>query len=638
MLKELLKRSVIMRLGFVLSAIVLLAWAGMTGALFIAARADGEAEAVNVAGQLRMQSYRIATYLLSLEAGLPVRDDSALPSLVAGFERRLRHTALAGEGAVQGESRDLYRRVRQRWREEVRPILFSLIPHLEARGPEQTPLSPEAARLVARYLALLPGFVDDIDHAVKALELDAQQRVHMLWLLEAIPLGLTLAIVLLVLHLSYKRLLAPLHRLLACAEGLQKGDLTLRADFRGNDEFALIGRTLNALSEDLLRLYRDLEGRVETKTRELRQRTASLELLYRTVRRLNETSEPHRTFSVLVEDLAGALGARGGLICLHGDREVVTGARPTGTGSLRHFCPWHSCSACRAEEETRVRDVRDAEGRPYRLFSVPIRDQSRVFGMLVLDLDAGAEPQPWERELAVAVAGHVGIAIRMQQRHDAEQRLALLGERSVIARELHDSLAQSLTYLKIKALRLEADLDTQPPARLAGLVAEIKTGLADAYRELRSLLNTFRLRIDDKGLEGALATAVAEQAKLSSIEMTLDFRLEQDELDAHEQVHVLHIVREALSNVARHSGAKRAHVALERNADGQIVVTIEDDGKGVEQATPGEGHHGLQIMRERAEELGGTLHVGPASRDGGLRVELRFRPRCAHSEAMEATA
>ncbi|HHH45430.1 MAG TPA: hypothetical protein ENK53_00270, partial [Thiotrichales bacterium] len=168
--------------------------------------------------------------------------------------------------------------------------------------------------------------------------------------------------------------------------------------------------------------------------------------------------------------------------------------------------------------------------------------------------------------------------------------------------------------------------------------AEIKTGLADAYRELRSLLNTFRLRIDDKGLEGALATAVAEQAKLSSIEMTLDFRLEQDELDAHEQVHVLHIVREALSNVARHSGAKRAHVALERNADGQIVVTIEDDGKGVEQATPGEGHHGLQIMRERAEELGGTLHVGPASRDGGLRVELRFRPRCAHSEAMEATA
>ena len=638
MLKELLKRSVIMRLGFVLSAIVLLAWAGMTGALFIAARADGEAEAVNVAGQLRMQSYRIATYLLSLEAGLPVREDAALPRLVAGFERRLRHPALAGEGAVQGESRDLYRRVRQRWREEVRPILFSLIPHLEARGPEQVALSPEAARLVARYLALLPGFVDDIDRSVKALELDAQQRVRMLWLLEAIPLGMTLAIVLLVLHLSYKRLLAPLHRLLACAEGLQKGDLALRADFRGNDEFALIGRTLNALSEDLLRLYRDLEGRVEAKTRELRQRTASLELLYRTVRRLNETSEPHRTFSVLVEDLADALGARGGLICLHGDREVVTGARPTGTGSLRHFCPWRSCSACRAEEETRIRDVRDAEGRPYRLFSVPIRDQSRVFGMLVLDLDARAGPQPWERELVVAVAGHVGIAIRMQQRHDAEQRLALLGERSVIARELHDSLAQSLTYLKIKALRLEADLDTQPPARLAGLVAEIKTGLADAYRELRSLLNTFRLRIDDKGLEGALATAVAEQAKLSSIEMTLDFRLEQDELDAHEQVHVLHIVREALSNVARHSGAKRAHVALERNADGQIVVTIEDDGKGVEQATPGEGHHGLQIMRERAEELGGTLHVGPASRDGGLRVELRFRPRCAHSEAMEATA
>ncbi|ROR32418.1 type IV pili methyl-accepting chemotaxis transducer N-terminal domain-containing protein [Inmirania thermothiophila] len=637
MLRELLRRSVIMRLGFVLSAIVLLAWAGMTSALYIAARADGEAQAVNVAGQLRMQSYRIATHLLALVSATPAAPAGPpLAELVAGFERRLTHPALreAIHGAAATGSHARYETVARRWRTEIRPLLADLDRQLEPPAATGlTPPPPDGVQLAGRYLALLPDFVDQIDGMVKALEIEAQRRVRMLWLLEAIPLGLTFAIVLLVLYLSYRRLLAPLHRLLSCAEGLQRGNLALRAETRGNDEFALIGRTLNALSEDLRALYRDLEARVEEKTRELRHRTASLELLYRTVRRLNETAEPQRTFPALLDDLAAATGASGGLICLGARPGALAESHPSG--SLRRVCLCRSCADCRAEAGVRVLELRDDAGVPHRVLSVPIADQNTRFGVLLLEFAQAASPEAWARKLAEAVADHVGIAMRMQARHDAERRLALLEERSVIARELHDSLAQSLSYLKIKTRRLETELARHQEPAAAALVGEIRAGLNDAYSELRSLLNTFRLRIDGRGLEGALATAVAEQARLSGIDMALEYRLPAGALDAHEEVHVLHIVREAIANVARHSGARRARISLD-HAGAQVVVRVEDDGSGLPDEAPEGDHHGLAIMRERAGELGGRLRLARASAEGGTLVELRFVPRAA--QATQATA
>lgn len=262
------------------------------------------------------------------------------------------------------------------------------------------------------------------------------------------------------------------------------------------------------------------------------------------------------------------------------------------------------------------------------LVGVPLIEGGSAHGVLALRLAPGQQLAPWQRELANTVASHVAGALANASRAQAEQRVALLEERSVIARELHDSLAQSLSYLKIQVARLRSALAAQAaPAQPRGAVDEVidelKGGLDAAYRQLRELLTTFRLRMDGRGLQAALRDTVDEFARRSGLPISLDHRLVDLELTANQEIHVLQTVREALANVERHARATRAAVALARDASGQVVVTIDDDGVGIGSARSRPHHYGLAIMGDRADSLGGRCTVADRA-GGGTRVELRF--------------
>ena len=226
------------------------------------------------------------------------------------------------------------------------------------------------------------------------------------------------------------------------------------------------------------------------------------------------------------------------------------------------------------------------------------------------------------------------------ERIDADRSFALYEERAAIARELHDSLAQSLSYLKIQVSRLEKSLaessadDARRAARLA-IIEELRTGLSSAYRELRELLTTFRLRIDESGFAASLAHAVAEFGRRSGVDAVLANRLGNLHLSAHEQVHVLQIVREALANTEHHARARHARVELDADALRGVTVSIADDGVGIADPAPQRTHHyGTSIMRDRAATLGGTLDIAPGA-DGGTCVTLRFTSKTAYASRGE---
>jgi len=150
-------------------------------------------------------------------------------------------------------------------------------------------------------------------------------------------------------------------------------------------------------------------------------------------------------------------------------------------------------------------------------------------------------------------------------------------------------------------------------------------GLNNAYRQLRELLTTFRLRMDGRGLSDALRNTVDEFSQRTEIDLRLNDRLLGHELDSSEQIHVLQVVREALNNVEHHARARRADVRL-ATVQGRVLVTVDDDGVGVQDAEAPMHHYGLAIMRDRAATLGGTLRISRRSQ-GGTRVELDFSPR-----------
>ena len=267
------------------------------------------------------------------------------------------------------------------------------------------------------------------------------------------------------------------------------------------------------------------------------------------------------------------------------------------------------------------------KGKCVQCVSVPLASPNGWLGILILEAEANHYFVDTELQLFEVTGQMLALSMGFQAREQESRRVALLEERAVIARELHDSLAQSLSYIKFQLARLQTNFGSQLIASGAdAVVNEMREGLDNAYRELRELLTTFRVQMDVRGLDHVLKQAIEEFSQRSSLNITLDNRLQECCLSVNEEFHLLHVVREALSNIVRHSGAKRATIALVLQSSGEVVITIDDDGKGLtfDEAKP--HHYGLAIMTERAYCLGGTIEVLPRRR-GGTRVRLLFRPK-----------
>ena len=127
----------------------------------------------------------------------------------------------------------------------------------------------------------------------------------------------------------------------------------------------------------------------------------------------------------------------------------------------------------------------------------------------------------------------------------------------------------------------------------------------------------------------AVQEAAEDVTARTGIPVGLRNELVGPELSANQQIHVLQIVREALSNMVRHARARTARVVLQGGADGEVCLTVEDDGSGIG-APPADSynHHGLAIMRERARSMGGQIAIAPRD-DHGTRVGVRFRAATA---------
>jgi two-component system nitrate/nitrite sensor histidine kinase NarX len=376
--------------------------------------------------------------------------------------------------------------------------------------------------------------------------------------------------------------------------------------------------------EDLSAMYANLEARVAQKTEELARTNRSLELLYNTTSILSERALTNETLSEVLHEVERVVGIPAGVICAEGGQNrgfplASTGLAPDGRPEA---CSNASCDECFAEDALREHVAADGS----TVVLVPLAESGKSYGVMRLAVPPGRHPEPWQIKLAEAVGHHIGAALATARRAEERHRIALFEERSVIARELHDSLAQSLSYLKIQVVRLQALLDRAAPRHETdGVVEELRTGLNNAYRQLRELLTTFRLRIDGRGLPAALEDTVREFMRRTGLEIRLANALLGVELASNEEIHVLQVIREALSNVEHHARAQGVDIVLERNADGAVCVRVDDDGVGIGNDRAPTHHYGMAIMRDRAASLNGTLSVR-RRRQHGTSVELRFVP------------
>src|SRR5690606_31263474 len=141
----------------------------------------------------------------------------------------------------------------------------------------------------------------------------------------------------------------------------------------------------------------------------------------------------------------------------------------------------------------------------------------------------------------------------------------------------------------------------------ADILQELTTGLNSAYRQLRELLTTFRLKLDAPDLASGFRQTVDEFSERLGQPIRLDYELPPRLLSPNEEIHMLQIVRESLAKAVRHSGATEVVVKVCFESP-MVQVRITDNGVGLPEGRPPQ-HYGLIIMQDRARTLGGDLQV-----------------------------
>jgi signal transduction histidine kinase len=243
---------------------------------------------------------------------------------------------------------------------------------------------------------------------------------------------------------------------------------------------------------------------------------------------------------------------------------------------------------------------------------VPIVARGEVIGAFYLTEkkgERGAGFTDADEELIRTLAAHAAIAIENARLHERSRELSTIEERKRLARELHDSVTQTLFSIGLTA-EAAAELVESDPARSKEQLAHLQDLTRAAMLEMRSLI--FELRpaeLETEGLAAALRKHVEVLRRLheQEIDVTVDG---ERRLPPDVEKGLLRIAQEALGNALRHSGAGRVSLSLSAH-DSLVSLRATDDGRGFdpEEAVTRSRRLGLTSMRERAEALGGTLAI-----------------------------
>ncbi len=277
-------------------------------------------------------------------------------------------------------------------------------------------------------------------------------------------------------------------------------------------------------------------------------------------------------------------------------------------------------STCDSREHCRY-----ARCRLQSLLAAPLESPNQPgvpLGILTLFFDAPREASSKVMNMVAAFAEMMGAVIEHTRINRESYRAARLAARREIANDIHDSLAQTLTFARMRT-SLVAETVRQGKSEAALHYADdLDDALGMAQKAVRELIADFRSELSSGGLAASLGVLVDEFRERNAIALEFQNRIVDLALPFEFEIQVFNIVREALNNIARHSGAKNARLFVDM-AHGYYVFTIEDNGVGAQTFTPVEGHYGMLIMRERAQRISGNIKVKSAAGQG-TQVQLFF--------------
>ena len=580
---------------------------------------DQDAQAINLSGSIRMQTYRIGLATVRQDR---LKAEHYIQQLDATWEHPL--FTQQRQEVPTGPLGEHFLNAEQHWRQVLRPQLKTSLIAQEATSPPM--------QAIENQLVLT-------EKVVSAFQQAAESKIRLLRIIQLTALFLTVILGAVIFNLLKTRLEKPLAQLTDAADRIGKGDYGYQTRIEGSDELALLGSVVNQMSNSVEQIYRDMDDQVKQRTAELNNNNIALEFLFETARKILTSYQQEINYQQLLDQLAEVIGGEMQLeICLFTEQGDRPYRRIAAANCEISDCSQRDCSSCIGDSPIDTQDALQcsqdiAEGSRYTAegsqetdeCSFPIIREETGYGIIKCHSTKPFNLELWQEKLLRSVADQFALALSLSVHRNQQRRLAMLTERTVIARELHDSLAQALSYLKIQVTRLQKSIDSQAFDQQQPIVDELREGLTSAYRQLRELLTTFRLKIDTGGLQSALEQVVNQLNERNSMQVALHYQLTNLPLNPTEEIHLLQIIREASQNAINHSLGTQLDIHLFQNANQSIQLLVDDDGIGIPEKAEKNNHYGLAIIQERSRHLNGSVEIARRP-EGGTRVAFAFQP------------
>jgi len=581
-----------------LTILVGIALAGVLSGLHIAQTSSGYSRVLNHVGSLRMHSYHIAN---TLQKEQTTRQE--LENLADQFSVRLAAPEL-NILTENGQNEDIssrYQKIIARWEDDLRHQLYQQ----------------------QEYLDNIDDYVIQIDALMNVLEKDSEQKVNLLKLTQLGSFILSLITAYLIYNRLKTNFVKPLQEITQTADQLRAKNFKARVNTNYDNELGRLSVTLNEMADELSITYQKLENRVLEKTQKLQSSNNSILLLYKSSTKLHGTPQGlTEHLPEVLKELSTLAGTGGISLCLANDGEQIPQLlKETEFVQSSTICRPEDCGKC-----ITPRISKNSCTKVQNIFTIPVINKKNIYGNLFIKIAENSTLSKWQINLIQGVADIIGTAISLAMKTEQEAQLLLKEERTIIARELHDSLAQALSYQKIQVARIrKLHQKNADKEAIFSSLDDLRDGLNIAYLQLRELLTTFRLKTNMMNLEQAIDDLAIEFKNRCAASLKIDNQLMLAQLEPKEEFHLIQIIRESLLNCAQHANAANTILALTQQKGGTITVKVIDDGIGISENPIKSNHFGLIILQERAQKLGGNIDIKLNSL-GGTSVKLTFKP------------
>ena len=586
--------------------------------LWLSWQLAGTAAAINETGSLRMRANRIGLNLLR-------HDEAAQAQVVVDLReqgRILAHFAgdLPGRPlflSTDAPLRQQFHAVTTRWDQ-----LADLAHEALVEGDSTA------------YLAQLPGFVAEADRLVHVLEVGNASKTTRLRILQSVLIVMACLGTMAMIFLLYRWIIRPVQTLQGGIQRMAARDFSVRVPVNNTDELGVLAQGFNRMADELQSLYEDLGEHVRQKTAELERQNRQLSALYGMTAFLNKPNDIEALCRGFLQRVMDEFHAAAGSIRVldpSGERlHIVVSLGFSSALQESEHCMRTDACFCGEATQRGTMIIRDFRKLPrpeeigcmrdgFQAVSVfQIVTPEATLGTFSLHFRERTTMSPRELQLLEMLGQHLGAALDNQRLSIKARQLAVAEERNLVAQGLHDSLAQGLNFLNLQTQMLGSAVQQRRWDEVEEIVPLLKTGVSESYQDVRELLQNFRTRLGEESLRKAVDDTIGRFRRQTglNVELHLDDR-DGAPLHPDQQLQVLFILQEALSNVRKHAYASKVTVRIDNHRD--FGMSIRDDGEGYdpqEVAERSETHVGLSIMRERAARLGGQLQMCSAPGQG----------------------